>query len=169
MKAKFISILVIATLSLVGAVSTTSSAYARNEFVNGVFKEGQRINPIQGDLGVARWVMTVPSPDPRAGERQYFEKCWTVPGGFSCQYEVLFNGRTSPQQGSAAPVNNQGSNNQSGGIENDWAGKFDSATKSGSTWTATVRVNGSLVSESYKLCVQGNGKFGHGWYCDPNA
>jgi len=171
MKTKLISTIAIVALSLIGLASSVSSAYARNEITNGVFREGHRINPIQGDLGVARYVMIVPSPDPRAGQEQYFEKCWNVQGGYACKYEVLFNGRTSPQHGAPSGHDDQivAHNQNSGAIEDDWAGKFNTATKDGVTWFATVRVNGKQVVETYKLCQQGNGKHGYGWYCDPNA
>ncbi len=155
----FSHIKTIAVLLIVLTACSASTAFARNEVVNGVFKNGRELStPIQGDRGVAKWMMTRPDN----GQSMYFEWCWGKPGSWKCKYEVLFNGRTSP------PDDDQATSKQTNGsaVDNDdfagWSGTFD-VKKNGDVFIAMK--NGKPMG-TFGNCKNGDGHAGKGWYCE---
>lgn len=149
---KFFALIIGAVLALAIA---SSPAFARNEVINGVFHNVDKLDDTYSGVGDANWRAVVPDGSDRI---MYFEKCWRDNGGWMCQYEVIVSdsdGDDSNHDGDLVADADPDWPDQ----DHQWRGEFESAKKHGGKWTATVTIDGAKKDFGpYTLCKLHNGK-----------
>lgn len=147
--------LFLAALCVIPALSMTASPASANEVVNGIFHHAEQIGSVEMNGGTAHWKVTRPDN----GATMYFEKCWADHGGYSCLHE-----RIPADNNGGQTADNGGSDLSSQWPDQDhqWFGRFESATKDGNTWFATVTVDGKKQVDRYQGDCKHNN---NGWWC----